>query len=55
MNSSIDNNINDIAYFVGSKSFGDVNGTMLFEALFEFMSGFSFIAIAVGHFALILW
>jgi len=49
VNSSVDYNINDISNFVGGKCFRDVDGSMLFESLFEFVSGSSLIAVAVSH------
>lgn len=49
MDSSINYNINDISNSVCSKCFRDVDSSMLFESLFKFMSGSSFVAVAVGH------
>ena len=46
---SVNNYVNDITDFVGGECFGDVDGSMLFESFSEFMSGSSFVSVAVGH------
>ena len=46
---SIYDDIDDIPDFVGGEGLGDVDGSVLFESFSEFMSGSSFISVAVGH------
>lgn len=46
---SINDYINDVSVFVGCEGLGDVDGSVLLEAFFEFMSGSAFVAVAVGH------
>lgn len=49
MDGSVDDNINDISDFVGGEGLGDVNGAVLFESLFELVSGSAFVSVAVSH------
>ena len=46
---SVNNDVNDISDLVGSECFRDVNGTVLFESLSEFVSGPSLVSVAVSH------
>ena len=46
---SINHDIDDITNFVSGEGLGNVNGSSLFEAFSEFVSGSSLISVAVGH------
>ena len=46
---SIDDDIDDVSDFIGGECFGDVDGSVLFESFSEFVSGSSFISVAVCH------
>jgi hypothetical protein len=49
MDGSVDDNVDDVSDFVGGQGFGDVNGSMLLESLFEFVSGSALVAVTVSH------
>jgi len=49
MDGSIDYNINNISNFVASESLGDMNGSVLLESFFEFVSGSALVSVAVSH------
>lgn len=49
VNGSVHHDVHDVSYFVGGQGFGDVDGSVLFEAFFEFVSGSAFVSVAVGH------
>ena len=46
---SINYNVDNVSIFVGGEGLGDVNGSVLFESLSEFVSGFALVTVAVGH------
>ena len=46
---AVDYDINDISNFVGGVGLGDMDGSVLFESLFEFMSGYSLVSVTVCH------
>jgi hypothetical protein len=46
---SVADHIDNISIFVGGEIFGNVNGSVLSEPFSEFMSGSSFIPVAVSH------
>ena len=46
---SIDNDVDDVSDLVGSECIGNVDGSVLLEALSELVSGFALVAVAVGH------
>jgi len=43
-------NVDDVADFVGGQSFGDMDGSVLLESFFEFVSGSALVAVAVSHY-----
>ena len=45
----VDDDINNISDFVGGEGLGDVDGSVLLEALSELVSGSSLVSVAVGH------
>jgi hypothetical protein len=49
VDSTIDNDIDDVTNFVGSEVFRHSDGSMASESLLEFVSGSSFISVAVSH------
>jgi len=49
MGGTINNNVDNVSDSVGSEGFGDVDGTVLFESFFEFVSSFALISVAVSH------
>ena len=49
VDSSVDYNINDVSNFVGGECLGNMDGSVLFESFFEFVSGSSLVAVAVSH------
>ncbi len=49
VDSTIDNNINDITDLVGSEVLGHSDSSVASESLLEFVSGSSFISVAVSH------
>ena len=49
MDGSVDNDVNNISNFVGGEGLGNVDGSMLLEALSELVSGPSLVSVAVGH------
>lgn len=46
---SVDNDVNDVSVFVGGEGLRNVDGSVLLESLFEFVSGFAFVTVAVSH------
>jgi hypothetical protein len=49
VNGAVNDNIDDITIFIGGKSLSNVNRSVLFESLSEFMSCSSLISVAVSH------
>jgi hypothetical protein len=49
VNGTIDYNIDNISNFVGGECLGNMDSTMLFESLFEFVSSSSFVSVAMSH------
>ena len=49
VNSTIDNNIDDVTDFVGGEVFRHSDGSVASESLLEFVSGSSLISVAVSH------
>lgn len=49
VNSAVDSNINDVANAISGEGLGDMDCSVLSEALSELVSGSSFIAVAVSH------
>ena len=49
MDGSVDDDINNISNFVGGEGLGDVDGSMLLEALSKLVSSPSLVTVAVGH------
>lgn len=46
---SINDDIDDVSDLVGGEGLGDVDGSYLSESFSEFVSGFAFVSVAVGH------
>ena len=49
MDGSVHDDVNNISDFVGGQGLGNVDSSVLFKAFSEFVSGSSFIAVAVSH------
>ena len=49
VNSTIDNDIDDVTNFVGGEVFRHSDGSVASESLLEFVSGSSLISVAVSH------
>ena len=49
MDGTIDDNINDITDLVGGESFGDVDGSVLFESFSKLMSSSASLSVAMSH------
>ena len=49
MDGTVYDDIDDVTDAVGGEGFGDVNGTVLLEALSELVSGSALVAVAVSH------
>ncbi len=45
MDGTIYYNVHDVTNFVGCEGLGNVDGSVLFEAFFEFVSGFTFVSV----------
>jgi hypothetical protein len=46
---SVNNDVNDVTSLVGGKTIGDVDGSVLSEALSEFVSGLAVESVAMSH------
>ncbi len=46
---SIDDDIDDVSNLVGGKGLRNVDGSYLSESFSEFVSGFAFVSVTVGH------
>jgi hypothetical protein len=46
---SVDHDIDDVSDFVGGEGLGNVDGSVLLEPFFEFVSGSALVTVAVGH------
>ncbi len=49
VNGTVDDDVNNISDLVSGEIFGHTNGTVASESLLEFVSGSSFISVAVSH------
>ena len=46
---TIDYDIDNISNFVGGECLGNMDGSVLFESFFEFVSGSSLVSVAMSH------
>ena len=49
MDGAVDHNIHNVSNFVGGEGLGNVDGSVLLEPLFEFVSGSALVTVAMRH------